>query len=50
MKKEKEFLELKSTISKKENFPDGFLSSDKRISDIVGRPKVNKNIFSVIKP
>ena len=50
MKKEKEFLELKSTISKKENFPAGFLSSDKRISDIVGRPKVNKNSFSVIKP
>ena len=48
MKKEKEFLESKSTISKKENLPNGFLSSDKRISDIIGKP--NKNSQSVIKP
>ena len=43
MKKEKEFLESKSTISKKENLPNGFLSSDKRISDIIGKPNKNKN-------
>jgi len=50
MKKEKEFLESKSTISKKENLPNGFLSSDKRISDIIGKPNKNKNSQSVIKP
>jgi len=48
MKKEKEYLQSKSTISKKENFPHGFLSSDKRISDIIGKP--SKNSLSVFKP
>lgn len=50
MKKEKQYLESKSTISKKENLPDGFLSSDKRISDIIGKPCKNKNSLSVFKP
>jgi len=50
MTKEKQYLESKSTISKKENLPDGFLSSDKRISDIIGKPSKNKNSLSVCKP